>query len=304
MLNSLLGGEILEPLTDQNITEIMVNPDGKLWLDGLDHGKLFSGTRLSAERIRSIIKLVAAINNLHVNESSPELSATLPRNEARFQGWIEPVVNSPCFNIRALAKRIFTIDDYLQRSALTAEQAEQLRHAIIERRNIIVAGGSGSGKTTFTNALLHELRSSKERIILIQDLNELALSTPDCVALNTSANKTIRDLVRGSLRMRPDRLIIGEVRDGSALEMLKAWNTGHPGGICTIHANSVEAVIARLEDLILEVMPTIPIRLIEEAIDLIVFMDRGKSNDHYRVAKVAEIASEISSSQNHSIHQR
>jgi type IV secretion system protein VirB11 len=274
MLITSLGVDISALMKDDDIIEIMVNPDGKLWAESLTKGKFYTEIFLPAERVGNVIKLVAASRQMIANDDHPEVACELPESGARFEGWLPPVVMAPSFTIRKRAISIFSLKDYIAAGSLSAEQAEFLRRAILERKNLLIAGGTGSGKTTFANALLYELKDSPDRIIVLEDLPELQIAAADYVKLTTTDKKTMRDLVKGVLRMRPDRIIIGEVRDGAALELLKAWNTGHPGGICTIHANSPEATFARLEDLIREVVAIVPLRLIKEAVDIIVFMRR------------------------------
>ncbi|MDA7742533.1 ATPase, T2SS/T4P/T4SS family, partial [Francisellaceae bacterium] len=149
-------------------------------------------------------------------------------------------------------------------------------------------GGTGSGKTTFSNALLDILTGTDDRILVIEDLPELQVRVDDLVTMTTTSHVSMRDLVKGSLRMRPDRIIIGEVRDGAALDLLKAWNTGHPGGVCTIHANSVESVPYRLEDLIQEAVITVPRSLILQSVDLIVFISRDKAGKR-KITDISEL---------------
>ncbi len=158
-------------------------------------------------------------------------------------------------------------------------QADALRQAVGDRKNILIVGGTSSGKTTLANALLAELSKRDERVIILEDTRELQCAAPDCVALRTKQGVvTLAALVRSTLRMRPDRIIVGEVRGAEALDMLKAWNTGHPGGIATVHANSARAALYRIEQLIQEAVVTVPRRLIAEAIDLVVFIQgRGVS---------------------------
>ena len=156
---------------------------------------------------------------------------------------------------------------------MPASTADALRAAVTQRLNILIAGGTSSGKTTLANALLAEMAWVDARVILIEDTRELQSPLPDTVALRTRPGVTsMTDLVRSTMRLRPDRIIVGEVRGPEALDMLKAWNTGHPGGIATVHANSAVAALYRLEQLVQEAVVTIPRRLIAEAIDLIVFI--------------------------------
>ncbi len=287
MLTTSFGSYIAALLENPDVIEIMLNPDGKLWAEEYGKGKYFTDIVFNPKQSANIIKLIAAYHQEIADYEHPEVACELPESRSRFQGWLPPVVVAPTFTIRKRAVRIFTLDNYVADGSLTEEQATQLRTAIKERKNILVAGGTGSGKTTFVNALLYELKDCKDRVIVLEDLPELQVTVADCVKLMATSEISMRDLVKGVLRMRPDRIIIGEVRDGSALELLKAWNTGHPGGICTIHANSPEATLSRLEDLVHEVVSVVPAHLIREAIDIIVFMQRDHAGN-YKISSVAE----------------
>src|SRR6202000_1868910 len=191
-------------------------------------------------------------------------------------------------SIRKPARRIYGLGDYVSDRIMTDAQAAALKRAVIDRKNILVAGGTSSGKTTLANALLAEVAQQDERVILIEDTRELQCAAPDCVALRTKAGVvSLADLVRSTLRFRPDRIIVGEVRGAEALDMLKAWNTGHPGGVATIHANSGRAALYRLEQLIQEAVVTVPRRLIAEAIHIIVFIHgRGLAR---RIESISEV---------------
>jgi type IV secretion system protein TrbB len=288
MLTTAFGKDIVGLLENPDIIEIMLNPDGKLWIESYDKGKYFTNIVFEEKQSANIIKLIAAYHQGIADPDHPEVACELPESGARFQGWLPPVSDSPTFTIRKRSTRVYTLEDYINAGNITKEQALLLRSKIAERKNILIAGGTSSGKTTFANALLNELKGSKDRIIVLEDLPELQITAADCVKLTTTDNVSMRTLVKGVLRMRPDRIIIGEVRDGAALELLKAWNTGHPGGICTIHANSPEATISRLEDLVHEVVSVIPSRLIQEAIDLIVFMQRDHAGKH-KISSITEL---------------
>lgn len=284
MLRTAMGPDIAAALSDPAVIEVMVNPDGALRLDRLGEGRSDTGIRLRTAEVERIIRLVASHMRAEVHGERPIVSAELPaRDEGlsgeRFEGILPPVALAPCFTIRKPAARIYTIDDYVRDRILSPLQAEALRQAVHERRNLLVAGGTSSGKTTLANALLAEMAELDERVIILEDTRELQCAAPDCVALRTKAGVvSLADLVRSTLRFRPDRIIVGEVRGGEALDMLKAWNTGHPGGIATVHANSGRAALYRLEQLIQEAVVTVPRRLIAEAIDLIVFIQgRGTS---------------------------
>lgn len=277
MLRTAMGPAIAEALADPLVIEIMVNPDGALRLDRLDGGRSDTGTVLDPAQTERIIRLVASHLRTEVHAGSPIVSAELPPHGQgageRFEGLLPPVSTAPCFSIRKPASRVYTLLDYVTDGIMTAEAARLLGRAVVERRNILVAGGTSSGKTTLANALLAEMAQLDERVILIEDTRELQCAAPDVVALRTRAGSVaMADLVRSTLRLRPDRIVIGEVRGREALDMLKAWNTGHPGGIATVHANSALSALYRIEQLVQESVVTVPRPLIAEAIDLVVFI--------------------------------
>jgi len=278
MLRTALGPVIGSALGDPLVIEVMVNPDGAIRLDRLGEGCSDTGHRLDPSETERIIRLVASHTRFEVHRDAPVVSAELPPHGCgageRFEGLLPPVSTAPCFAIRKPAERVYTLADYVSDGIMAAETARALSLAVVERRNILVAGGTSSGKTTLANALLAELAARRERVILIEDTRELQCAAEDTVALRTRAGAvTMADLVRSTLRLRPDRIIVGEVRGGEALDMLKAWNTGHPGGIATVHANSAASALFRLEQLIQEAVVTVPRRLVADAIDLIVFIE-------------------------------
>jgi type IV secretion system protein VirB11 len=293
MLRTALGADVAAALADPHVTEVMVNPDGVLRLDRLGEGRVDTGIVLDAERTERIIRLVASYASAEIHRDRPILSAELPPHGGgageRFEGVLPPVSTAPCFSIRKPATRHYALADYVADGIMSADMARSLSLAVVERRNILVAGGTSSGKTTLANALLGEMAHLDQRIILIEDTRELQSPAPDTVALRTRAGSvTMADLVRSTLRLRPDRIIVGEVRGGEALDMLKAWNTGHPGGIATVHANSATSALLRIEQLIQEAVVTVPRRLIADAIDRIVFISgRGSARRVDTLARVA-----------------
>jgi type IV secretion system protein VirB11 len=287
MLRTALGPVIAGALADPAVIEVMVNPDGSLRLDRLGQGKVDTGTRLAPAEVERIVRLVASHVRAEVHADNPIVSAELPSGE-RFEGLLPPVALGPCFAIRKPAARIYTLADYVADGIMLAAQAEVLKDAVRDRRNILVVGGTSSGKTTLANALLAEMAGLDERVILIEDTRELQCAAPDCVALRTRPGVvSMADLLRSTLRLRPDRIVVGEVRGAEALDMLKAWNTGHPGGIATVHANSARAALYRLEQLVQEGVVSVPRRLIAEAIDLLVFIaGRGSARRIDTIAAV------------------
>jgi type IV secretion system protein VirB11 len=293
MLRTAMGPDIALALADARVTEVMVNPDGALRLDRLGEGRIDTGVRIDPEQVERIIRLVASHARAEIHSDRPIISAELPphaegRAGERFEGVLPPVSLGPCFSIRKPAERLHILDDYVADGIMSAEAADALRAAITQRFNILVAGGTSSGKTTLANALLAEMAWVDARVILIEDTRELQCPLPDTVALRTRPGVTsMTDLVRSTMRLRPDRIIVGEVRGPEALDMLKAWNTGHPGGIATVHANSAIAALYRIEQLVQEVVVTIPRRLIAEAIDIIVFIaGRGTGRGIETIARV------------------
>jgi len=264
----------------------MLNPDGRLWVDRLGEGVADTGERLAAADGERIVRLVAHHVGVEVHARSPRVSAELPETGERFEGLLPPVVAAPAFAIRKPAVAVFTLDDYAEAGIMTRLQAAMLRKAVADRRNILVAGGTGTGKTTLTNALLAEVAKTSDRVVLIEDTRELQCAAPNLVALRTKDGvASLSDLVRSSLRLRPDRIPIGEVRGAEALDLLKAWGTGHPGGVGTIHAGTALGALRRMEQLIQEAVVTVPRALLAETIDLIAVLVR---DGHGR--RLAEIA--------------
>jgi len=292
MLRTAMGPAIAAALGDPRVIEIMVNPDGALRVDILGEGRVDTGLTLDASEVERIIRLVASHARAEAHAEAPIVSAELPPHGEgageRFEGVLPPVSTAPCFSIRKPASRIHSLMDYVTDGILCPEGARLLSLAVVDRRNILVAGGTSSGKTTLANALLAEMAERDERVILIEDTRELQSPARDTVALRTRAGAvTMGDLVRSTLRLRPDRIIVGEVRGPEALDMLKAWNTGHPGGIATVHANSAVSALYRLEQLTQEAVVTVPRRLIAEAIDIIVFIaGRGSARSVETIARV------------------
>ncbi|RYD99929.1 MAG: P-type conjugative transfer ATPase TrbB [Sphingomonadales bacterium] len=276
MLATALGPSIAAMLEAPDTIEVIANPDGRLWIERVGKGRLATPHRLEAAETERVIRLVATLTGGEANRDRPIVSAELPPRGERFEGVLPPVASGPCFAIRKPASRVFTLDEYVALGVATSEQASRLRQAVRARANIIVAGGTGSGKTTLANALLREIAAIGDRVVILEDTRELQCAAEDVVSLRTqSGTVSLSDLVRSTLRLRPDRIVVGEVRGPEALDLLKAWNTGHPGGIATLHANSARAAIARLEQLTLEVCETPPRALIAEAVDLVVFIERG-----------------------------
>lgn len=275
MLRTAFGPAISAWLDEAGIVEIMLNPDGRLWLDRQGVGLVPTGQMLSAADGERIVRLVAHHAGVDVHAAAPRVSAELPEGGERFEGLLPPLVAAPAFAIRKPATAIFSLDDYVRSRIMPERAARALRAGVSHRANILVAGGTGTGKTTLVNALLAELSGSADRIVLIEDTRELQCAAPNLVALRTRDGvATLADLVRSSLRLRPDRIPIGEVRGGEALDLVKAWGTGHPGGIGTIHAGTAIGAMRRLEQLTMEAVRSAPRALIAETIDIVAVLVR------------------------------
>lgn len=270
MLRTAMGAAIGEWLVEPAVVEIMLNPDGQLWLDRLGEGLSATGVAMSAADAERIIRLVAHHVGEEAHGGRPRISAELPLTGERFEGLLPPLVRAPCFAIRKAAVAIFSLDDYVAAEVMSAGQARILAAAVGRRDNILIVGATSSGKTTLVNALLSEIALGDDRIIILEDTRELQCAAPNQVALRTKdAVASLRDLVRSALRLRPDRILIGEVRGPEALDLIKAWGTGHPGGVATLHAGSAVGALLRLEQLVQEATLTVPRALIADTVDLI-----------------------------------
>jgi len=271
-----LGPLIADALVRADVVEIMANPDGSLWVDRAGVGRETIG-RIDSSAAETTIRLLASHMGETVTPDRPAVAGVLPRSGERFQGLLPPLTERPVFTIRKRASIVFTLKDYVAKGILSCDGADLIRRAVAERNNVLVAGGTGSGKTTLVNAILAEPALRSDRIVIIEDTKELQCPAQDKVELltkNTEPCVTMTDLLRITLRLRPDRIIVGEVRGPEALAMLKAWNTGHPGGVATLHANSAADALRRIEDLVGEASQVVPRRSIASAINLIVFIER------------------------------
>lgn len=287
MLLSALGTDIQSYLHDDDIIEIMLNPDGKLWIDRLSQSRQFTGKTIEKSDAERIIRIVSSHVDSVCNASQPLVSAELPGTGARFQGMLPPVVENPTFTIRKKAVRIFSLADYVQQNVMPETVIKLIRQAVHDRKNILIVGGTGSGKTTLANAILMEMAKYDNRIVIIEDTIELQCSAHDYVSLRTTDQVTMENLLKATMRLRPDRIVVGEVRGGEALTLLKAWNTGHPGGLATVHANSAHQGLIRIEQLIQEVIIGIPRQLIADAIHMVVYIQRD--GIHRKIKEVIQV---------------
>lgn len=274
-LQRILGKDIQGYLEDPQVVEVLLNPDGQVWVDVLG-GEMTPKSRLDSGQARMIIDTVASMLGTMISAESPIISGELPLDGSRFEGLIPPVVSAPSFTIRKKALLVFTLEDYVRKGILSAGQYAVIQDAVDARQNILVSGGTGTGKTTLANAILHAVseRTPGHRIVIIEDTRELQCTAPNAVFLRTSDQIDMTRLLRSTMRLRPDRIVVGEVRGAEALALLKAWNTGHPGGVGTVHANSAGAALIRVGQLVQEAnIPPVP-QLIAEAVNVVISIRR------------------------------
>ncbi|MEO3388898.1 P-type conjugative transfer ATPase TrbB [Mesorhizobium sp. CAU 1741] len=289
-LEEALGDAICCALADNSVVEIMLNPDGKLFVERLGQGITSMGG-LPPGAAEIIIGVVAHALQTEADEARPIISGELPIGGHRFEGVLPPVVSAPSFTIRKRASRLIPLADYVTSTIMGADQHALVCRAIEARLNIVVSGGTGSGKTTLANAVIAEMvRSAPEhRLVILEDTVEIQCAAENVVCLHTSDTVDMARLLKSTMRLRPDRIIVGEVRDGAALTLLKAWNTGHPGGVTTIHANSATSALRRLEQLTAEISQQPMHHVIGEAVDLVISIERSPKGR--RVREVVHVES-------------
>ncbi|MDR1740641.1 MAG: P-type conjugative transfer ATPase TrbB [Synergistaceae bacterium] len=272
-----IGSDMLALLEDPDVTEIMLNDDASVWATRQSaHGTVETGFKVPPSRSLSFLGTVASYYERTVNASNTILAEVLPIDGSRINGVLPPTTALPTFNIRKKAVAIFPLADYVSKGRMTESDAEVIRDSLARRRNILIAGSTGSGKTTLTNAVLNEINviNPDHRIVSMEDTEELQIPQKNKVRMYTDINVPMRTLLFSAMRQSPDRIIIGEIRDGAALDLLKSWNTGHPGGVTTLHANGCMEALSRLELLILEAVPNPMQRLIGQALGLVVYIER------------------------------
>ncbi len=295
------GEQILNALANPNVVEIMLNPDGKLWIEEYGKDQEHIGT-ISEASAKVIISLVADSLGNVVNATNPIVEGNFPLDGSRFEGTYPPIVDKPSFSIRKKANKIIPLDEYLSKGIINLDVVKIINQAILERKNIVVCGGTSSGKTTFVNAVIDVLSElcPKDRLLILEDTPGLQSASENTVFFKTNdiANITMQSLTKVCMRYAPKRIIVGEVRDKAALELLKAWNTGHPGGVGTLHANSAEEALMRLEELVEEAGNGSKPKLIGRAIDLVIFMEKTKENTR-KLTKIIEVKKYNPTTQNY-----
>lgn len=275
-LSRELGATITAALADPAVVEVMLNADGAVWIDKLGSGMRESDIRMTPAQAENALRTIASALETSINADQPILEGILPGDGSRIVGILPPITAAPVFAIRKRAAALYTLDDYATQGIASPQIVAALREAVAARKNILIVGSTGSGKTTLANALLHEIAASapEQRVVILEDTVELQCGVPNHVALRTHPAADMTRLLRTTMRLRPDRIVVGELRGAEALTLLKAWNTGHPGGVTTIHANSARAGLVRLESLVQEALVPPQPQLIATAIDVIVTIVR------------------------------
>lgn len=278
-IKETLGTQVIGLLEDDQVVEIIRNANGALCVERLGQPIEESLISLSDRATESFIRFLASTAKEICNEKHPSLAVKLPYWHARFQGLLPPVVSAPSFSIRKHSHQVFSLEEYVEKGELLPEQYQCLLNAVESRENILISGGTGSGKTTFANALLQKMIATGDRIITVEDTSELRLDakTGQQIFTKDTIGYGSQQALKDILRLRPDRIVLGELRDGACLDLIKAWNTGHSGGLTTIHANSCELALQRIESLIAEVSINIPRELIAQTVHVVVQIKRSAS---------------------------
>lgn len=297
LLHEALGpvGPILER---DDVVEIYCNSNiPNVWVEYVGKGRVKSDLILSAEERNNVIRIVASFCKTIADKDNPLISAELPKYGYRFEASLPEISLQPSFNIRKPAMVVFSLDDYVKQGIMTELQKDIIKLAVKKKLNILVGGGTGSGKTTLCNAVLKEISLTEDRLVIIEDTRELQIEASDFEAFRTSDTVNATMLLRTTMRRRPDRIVVGEVRDGAAYDLLKAWNTGHPGGVSTTHANSAVESLRRLESLSLEADSAPPVEVISDLIaatvKLVIFISRSAemvNGEYVKTRKIKQIA--------------
>ena len=271
-----LGPQIMAALDDDEIVEVMLNPDSTLWFERMGKGMEQVG-KMDSSQARIVLNVMASAKETVVTAENPVVEGELPIDGSRFEGLLPPIVKNPSFTIRKKARQVFTLEQYIENEIMPAAVRDIVHNAISSHQNILIVGGTGSGKTTLVNGVIDAVSClcPEDRLIIIEDTGELQSKSKNTVFLRATAFVTIQMLVRATMRLRPDRILVGEVRGGEALDLLKSWNTGHPGGVATVHANSAAGGLIRLEQLIAEASVSPMQTLIGEAVNFVLYIERA-----------------------------
>ncbi len=276
LLKNAMGPEMLKLMTDPDVFEVYLNPDQIVWIDTHKSGRVCTDIKLDPARSAQIIKAVAALSDQVIDGNQPALAAEIPDSDlfdsCRFQGELPFIVPFPSFNIRKHPKTVLTLDDYVKQGTMTEAQKDIIIKAVLDRKNIIAAGGTKSGKTTLLNAILVEISKLPDRVVMIEDTPELRCTAKDCISLRTMPEVSMDKLLYYTLRKSPDRIVVGEVRSVEALALVDAWSTGHSGGCSTVHSNSAADTLIRLENMTSRASQTPQSMTISRAVNVIIYL--------------------------------
>ncbi len=292
-LKDMLGQRICDALNDEDVTEIMVNPDGSVWFESREQG-IVCDSNLSEYHAQNFLMQLAELNGVYLTPAHPYIETLLPFHQERLEGTIAPITARAAFTIRKPAKTVFPLEDYVTNGIVTELQFNCIEQALIDRKNIVISGGPGTGKTTLANAIVNKMSQvcdASQRVLVLEDTAEIRCDMPNVLSMVTSESVSMTTLLKIAMRSRPDRILVGEVRDAAALDLLKAWNTGCPGGIATVHANSAESSVLRLLSLAQEANVPPPIDLVAETVDVLIHITRQSAHPAGRcVSSISEIA--------------
>ena len=287
-----LGPNIRGALADPRVIEVVLNPDGNLWVERLGEEMQVVGT-MASSNAESLMATIASSLSTTITRERPVLEGELPTDGSRFEGMIPPVVVRPSFAIRKKASQVFSLAEYVRNGIMTEAQRLGVIEAVKSRWNILVVGGTGTGKTTLLNAIILVISevSPEHRVVIIEDTVELQCSSKNVVQLRTSDTVTMQGLLRVTMRLRPDRILVGEVRGAEALALLKAWNTGHPGGLATVHANDASSGLLRIKQLIEEGLQggKADPEVIAEAVGLVVVIKKTSAAPGRRISEMVRV---------------
>lgn len=308
------GPFVMQALNDDKVVEVMLNADGRIWLDVAGQGMVDTGQTMSANSAESMLSVSASMLGTELTRDKPILEGELPLDGSRLEGIIAPIVDAPVFAIRKKANMVFPLEEYAQRGMLRpgthsrdgksgldfsarGSTLQALHAAVRQRANILIVGGTGSGKTTLANAINGAIAQlcPLDRVVAIEDTKELQIPVENKVLLRTSENVSMQRLLRATMRLRPDRIIVGEVRGGEAYTLLKAWNSGHPGGMATIHADSAAEGLQKLTDYVFEApeaqasSETRVGRVIASAVNLVLFIERIGESPGRAVSEICRV---------------
>ena len=286
ILKSSLGEKINSYFADEDIIEIMLNDDKTVWVDSLTKGMYFTGIILENTEAMKRINTVATFMEAKVDKENPRMSAELPDTGFRFESVIPPNVDNPIFTIRKKSILIITLDDYVRMGSLTEFQKGVIEKAINNYKNILIVGGTSTGKTTFANACIGAI-PKKDRLVILEDTKEIRSLCPNKISLKTSIYTSMEELFYSTMRLRPDRIVVGEIRGATSLDLLTAWNSGHGGGVSTIHSDSTEGALEQLEQYNQRKSVDKQQKLIGKAIDLVVVLKRV--NGERKVVEIKEV---------------